>query len=144
MDNRKEPIIVEQFFDMPIQVVWSAITEQNQMVQWFFSTIPEFEPETGFETAFDVDSGNRIFRHLWRILEAEAPRKIVYHWSYPDFKGVGIVSFELLEKNGGTLLRLTNEGLDTFPNDIPEFTRENCVGGWEYFINQNLKNYLKK
>ena len=144
MDKRKEPIIVEQFFDMPIQMVWSAITEKNQMVQWFFSTIPDFVPEIGFETAFDVDSGNRIFRHLWRILEAEAPRKIVCHWSYPDFQGVGIVSFELFEKDGGTLLRLTNEGLDTFPDDIPEFTHESCVGGWEYFINQNLKNYLEK
>ncbi len=144
MDNRKEPIVVEQTFDQPEQRVWKAITDQSQMVQWFFNTIPEFKPEVGFETSFDVDSGRRIFHHLWRILEAEAPRKIVYHWSYPDFEGEGIVTFELFEQNGGTLLRLTNTGLHSFPADMPEFTRESCTGGWKYFIQGNLKDYLSE
>ncbi|MGI9548021.1 MAG: SRPBCC family protein [Flavobacteriaceae bacterium] len=143
MDNRKEPVIVEQQFNNNIEQVWEAITEQNQMIQWFFTNIPAFKAEIGFATSFDVDSGTRIFKHLWRILEVEAPRKIVYHWSYPDIEGVGIVAFELFEEGNGTLLRLTNEGLHTFPDDIPEFSRESCIGGWEYFIKGNLKNYLE-
>ncbi len=143
MDNRKEPIIVEQHFNLAIETVWRAITEQEQMIQWFFADIPEFKAEKGFTTEFDVDSGRMIFRHLWRILEAEPPRKIVYHWSYEDMEGDGVVSFELLEKDSGTLLRLTNKGLDSFPADMPEFTRESCIGGWEYFIKGNLKNFLE-
>jgi uncharacterized protein YndB with AHSA1/START domain len=124
-------------------MVWQAITEQKQMIEWFFADIPEFKAEKGFGTEFDVDSGRRIFRHRWKILEADAPVKIVYHWSYKDLKGVGIVSFELFEKENGTLLRLTNSGLDSFPDDMPEFSRENCIGGWEYFIKGNLKNFLE-
>lgn len=144
MDNRREPIIVEVLFKKPVQVIWQAITDQKQMVQWFFEGIPEFRAEVGFETSFDVDSGNRIFRHQWRILAVDVPRKIVYHWSYPDIEGEGIVSFELFEKEDGTLLQLTNEGLHTFPKDIPEFTRESCTQGWEFFLKLNLKNFLNK
>ncbi len=142
MDQRAKPIVVEQYFDQPIDRVWNAITERDQMIQWFFDNIPEFRAETGFKTSFDVDSGNRIFRHNWRILEAEAKKRIVYHWSYEDLPGVGKVVFELIEKAGGTLLRLTNTGLDTFPDSLPEFSRESCVAGWEYFIQGNLKKYL--
>lgn len=143
MKDRKEPIIVEQHFDLPIKKVWEAITDRDKMVQWFFADIPEFKAEKGFTTEFDVDSGRRIFHHQWRILEAEAPRKITYHWSYEDMEGEGIVTFELMEEDNSTLLKLTNTGLDSFPADMPEFTRESCIGGWEYFIKGNLKNFLE-
>ena len=142
-DERALPIVVEQQFNKPLNTVWAAITEPEQMVQWFFHSIPDFKPEVGFETSFDVDSGQRIFRHLWRIIEADSPFRITYHWSYEDIEGAGSVIFELFENENGTLLRVTNEGLNTFPNDIPEFSRESCKGGWEYFIQDELKNYLE-
>ena len=142
MNNRAEPIVVEQQFSKPIQDVWEAITVKKLMIRWFFEDIPNFRPEAGFETSFDVDSGKQIFRHLWKITEARAPSKIVYHWSYEGIEGVGTVTFELTEIAAGTLLRLTNKGLDTFPDDIPEFSRESCIGGWEYFIKDRLKHFL--
>jgi uncharacterized protein YndB with AHSA1/START domain len=142
MDNRKEPIVVEQQFERSIKEVWAAITDRDQMIQWFFTDIPEFRAEKGFITVFDVDAGTRVFRHRWRILQADAPQKITYHWSYEDMEGEGIVVFELQQAGEGTLLRLTNTGLDSFPSDIPEFSRESCVGGWEYFLKGNLKQYL--
>ena len=142
MDTRAEPIVVEQFFEKQVQQVWEAITEQKQMVQWFFKNIPAFEAKVGFETEFEVDAESRIYRHLWKILEADAPHRIVYHWSYRDIDGEGNVAFELMEEGSGTLLRLTNTGLDSFPDNMPEFTRESCVGGWEFFLKDNLKKYL--
>ncbi len=99
MEDRKRPIIVEENFDLPIEMVWNAITDRNQMIQWFFADIPEFKAEKGFSTTFDVDSGQRIFRHQWQILEVKPLSKIVYHWSYKEIEGEGIVSFELLEKD---------------------------------------------
>ena len=142
MNNRAVPIVVEQQFDKPIQDVWEAITVQKLMIQWFFEDIPNFRPEVGFETSFDVDSGKQIFRHLWKITEARVPSMIVYHWSYEDIEGAGTVIFELSETATGTLLKLTNKGLDTFPDNIPEFSRESCIGGWEYFIKDRLKHFL--
>ena len=142
MDDRAAPIIVEQKFNKPLRTVWKAITEQPQMVRWFFTDIPEFMAEKGFETSFNVTANGRNFHHRWIILEAEAPNKITYHWSYSEIDGEGIVVFELEELPNGTMLRLTNTGLDSFPSDIPEFSRESCLGGWQYFIKGNLKNYL--
>ena len=114
------------------------------MRQWFFNNIPAFMPVVGFETKFNVQSGDRNFMHLWKIVEAEANKKIKYHWSYEEYEGVAFVTFELLEKDEQTLLRLTNEGLETFTSDIPEFTRDSCIGGWEFFIKKNLKDYLER
>ena len=36
-----KPVIVEQSFDQPIEKVWAAITELDQMIQWFFENIHE-------------------------------------------------------------------------------------------------------
>lgn len=36
MDERNQPIIVEQSFNTSIEDVWKAITELDQMKQWFF------------------------------------------------------------------------------------------------------------
>ncbi len=136
------PITVEQSFNMPLQPVWDALTNHKQMIQWFFNNIPDFKSEVGFNTRFKVSSGKRIFTHVWRILEVINNKKIKYHWSYEEYEGVGFVIFELFEKENQTLLRVTNEGLESFPEDIPEFSRESCTQGWEYFIQNNLKKFL--
>lgn len=144
MKKSDPPIIVEQTFQLPKEKVWAAITERDQMVQWFFDNIPAFKPEVGFITEFTVDAGERNFPHRWEIIEAEPNKKITYHWSYENYLGVGNVIFELMEDGGNTTLRLTNITLEDFPSDIPEFKRESCIGGWEYFIQNSLKGYLER
>ncbi len=140
--DQKEPIIVEQHFEKTMNVVWKAITEPDQMIKWFFENIPDFKPEVGFKTQFNVQSGEKNFLHLWEIIDVDQGKKIVYDWRYQEYPGIGKVTFELEEKNGQTVLKLTNEGLESFPKDIPEFTKESCVGGWTYFIKERLKIYL--
>ncbi len=144
MDNRSIPIITEQIFNSSIDTVWKAITEQDQMVQWFFEEIESFEPVVGFETKFNVTTPNRDYMHLWKLTEVVPGKKITYSWKYEGLPGDGIVIFELFPQNDQTLLKLTNLGLESFPEDIPEFTRESCIGGWKYFINDRLKEYLDK
>lgn len=142
MDQTNKPIVVEQVFNAKIREVWNAITELDQMKKWFFSNIPSFEPIVGFRTEFNIKSGERNFHHVWEITEVITGKRIKYRWSYREYKGEGLVTFELFETGKQTLLRLTNEGLETFPGDIPEFTRESCKAGWEFFIKKNLYNYL--
>ena len=142
MTARNIPVVVEQFFGNPKNEVWASITEPEQMKEWFFENIPAFEPVAGFKTAFPVTSGNRTFTHLWKILEVIPWKLISYDWRYREYEGEGLVTFELFEKNDGTLLRLTNVGLETFPVDVPEFARESCLAGWEYFIQKRLRDYL--
>ena len=143
MTESSQPIIVEQAFNVSKETVWKAITEHKQMVNWFFDNIPEFKAEVGFETQFNVDAGGRDFLHLWKITESIPEQRIVYDWRYREFPGAGTVTFEIFEEGEGSRLRVTNEGLGSFPQDIPEFTRESCEGGWRYFIQGNLKKYLE-
>jgi uncharacterized protein YndB with AHSA1/START domain len=60
-----EPVVVEQTFNSSTETVWKAITDIDQMHQWYFKNIPEFKPEVGFETQFNVQSQDRNFLHMW-------------------------------------------------------------------------------
>ena len=137
------PIIVEQVFDVAPNIVWRAITEIDLMRQWYFQNIPDFSAQVGFETKFDVQSDERVFPHCWRVTEVVPQKKLVYDWSYDNYPGDAYVVWELLDEGKSTRLRLTVRVREDFPDDIPEFTRESCIGGWDYFIKDRLKAFLK-
>ena len=144
MSDTNEPIIVEQTFNTSINNVWNAITKVDQMRQWFFENIESFKPEVGFATQFSVQSQNRSFLHIWKLTEVVPLKKIIYNWKYGGYSGDSFVMFELFEQENHTKLRLTHEGIESFPKNIPEFSRENCIGGWEFFIKKSLKKYLER
>jgi uncharacterized protein YndB with AHSA1/START domain len=135
------PIIVARNIEKPVIDVWSAITEHAQMTQWFFENIPDFNSEIGFTTEFDVISGERTFRHQWKIIDVNPPNQIVYSWKYAEYPGEGIVYFELIERKNDSQLTIIAEGMHSFPQHIAEFSRDSCLGGWNYFIDR-LVNYL--
>lgn len=132
----EQPIIVERIFKRPIEIVWQAITVKDQMVQWFFENIPDFKAEVGFKTEFLIENEGRKFTHLWEIVEVIPKKRIVYDWRYKEYDGAGTVYFEITEENDTSKLTIINLGLETFPQDVPEFKRESCESGWNYFINR--------
>ncbi len=144
MRKDDDPIIVEQTFDAAIATVWNAITDIVQMRQWYFENIPSFKPEIGFKTQFHVASQGRNFVHLWEVTEVEPMTKITYNWKYEGYPGDSFVVFELLKQNNLTKLRLTHQVQESFPEDIPEFTRESGIEGWTLFIRKSLKEFLEK
>lgn len=142
MKTSEPPVIVTQNFTQSVETVWKAITEVSQMRQWFFDNIPDFKPEVGFQTQFNVKAPSRDFMHLWTITEVILNQKLVYNWKYQDLAGDSFVTFELTPIKEGTELTLTTTVIEDFPDEIPEFKRESCVGGWNYFIKQQLVAYL--
>lgn len=143
MTINSEPIIVEEIFNTNTATLWKAITNVDEMRQWFFENIESFEAEVGFQTKFYVQSTERSFLHLWTITEVEPLKKIVYNWKYEDYPGNSFVYFELFEVKNGTKLRLTTKITEDFPTDIPEFKPESCKQGWEYFIQLRLKEFIE-
>ena len=137
------PVVVEQAFAKPIETVWAAITEVDRMRQWFFDNIPDFKPELGFETRFVVSVEDRSYTHMWKIIEVEAPTLIRYNWHYQEHAGDSNVLFILNEKNGTTTLQVSTEILEDFPENVPEFGREQAVAGWTYLIHERLKALLQ-
>lgn len=144
MRKNEEPIIIEQTFNSSIDTVWNSITEIDQMRQWYFENIPSFKPEVGFETQFNVESQGRNFLHIWKVTEVVALERITYNWKYEGYPGDSFVVFELFKEKHLTKLRLTHQVQESFPEDIPEFTRKSGIEGWTYFIRNSLKEFLEK
>ncbi len=144
MNAEPEPIVVAQTYDVPMNVVWEAITDKDQMRQWFFEQIEDFQPQVGFETQFDVEFEDQCFRHLWKVTEVDPGKRIAYRWQYEGYPGDSTVIWELAETPEGANLKITHKGQETFPQDNPIFSRENGQAGWEYFLNESLSDYLSK
>ncbi|NQU48495.1 MAG: SRPBCC domain-containing protein [Planctomycetes bacterium] len=144
MQKDQPPVVVEQEFNRPVRDVWEAITEIDLMRQWYFENIPDFQAKVGFRTEFAVESGCRTFLHQWQVTQVEAPHKLVYSWRYPDFEGDAITIFEVSGYHQKSRLTVTMDIVKSFQKDIPEFERESCVGGWNYFICERLKSFLEQ
>ena len=97
MKSTDAPIIIEVTFSASVDKVWEAITMLDQMKQWYFPNIGSFKPEIGFETRFAVNSGDRVFTHLWKITEVILRQKLSYSWKYAEYPGDSMVFFELRE-----------------------------------------------
>ena len=137
-------IIIERSFNVPVNQVWTALTDNNEMKQWYFD-LPEFRAERGFK--FDFKGGpadGKQYLHHCEVTEAIPNRTISYSWSYEGYEGNSQVNFELFEIEGKTLLRVTHEGLESFPQDNPDFQKQNFEKGWDSIVNESLKNYLEK
>jgi uncharacterized protein YndB with AHSA1/START domain len=143
MKKTDELIIVEETFDSPIESVWNSLTEINEMHKWYFDNIPNFKPEVGFKTQFNIKSEERNFLHQWEVTDVVPFKKLKYSWEFEGYNGKSTAEFELSKEGNLTKLKLSVDVLEDFPDDIPEFRRESCIGGWYYFIHERLKNYLK-
>ncbi len=144
MKKEEAPIVVEQDFDRPASDVWNAITKTGEMRKWYFENIPDFKAEVGFVTQFVVESGGRSFLHLWTVTEVDPQRKVVCNWKFGGLPGDSFVTFEVSGDEKSARLKVTTLVQESFPENIPEFSRESCLGGWTYFINDRLKAYLDR
>lgn len=139
---KQEPFVIERSYNVPVDKVWKAITDVEQMKQWYFD-MPAFKPEVGTEFSFNGENEGRVFVHLCRVTEVVPNKKLSYTWRYEGFEGSSHVIFELFEEGEGTRLRLTHEGLETFPQNN-DFRKENFVAGWNEIIGTLLPNFLSK
>ena len=142
MKAQDSPIVVSETYNASVEDLWSAITEPEFMREWYFEDIKDFKPELGFKTNFVIEHNNKTFTHQWEIVDIDAFRKITYKWSYKEYQGLGLVTFELVDLGESSQLKLTNSVLNDFPSDMEEFTSKSCEAGWNYFIKDSLKNYL--
>ncbi len=142
MKANDEPIVVEETYDASIETVWNAITNVELMRLWYFDNIPAFKAEVGFETQFNVKSGERDFLHLWKVIDVSPLERITYTWNFKGYPGDSFVVWELSRQSKSTRLRLTCNITKDFPGNIPEFKRESCIRGWEYFLKERLWAFL--
>ena len=141
MENK--PIIVERLFNANVAKVCKALTDKNEMKEWYFDP-DDFRAEPGFKFKFTGGpSPEKRYVHLCQITEVILLKKLTYSWRYEGFEGNSFVTFELFEKGNQTLLKLTHIGIETFPSSNPDFTVEDFVAGWNEIINVSLKKQVE-
>lgn len=143
MTTKNEPIIIERILNAPAIKVWKALTNNDQMKQWYFK-LKEFKAEVGFEFQFEGGPPEKIYIHKCKVTEVEFCKKLTYSWRYEGYEGISFVTFELFA--GGenqTRLKLTHMGLETFPASNPDLAKHNFVAGWTDIIGRSLKEYLE-
>jgi uncharacterized protein YndB with AHSA1/START domain len=138
---KDEPVVVERTFDAPLSLVWKALTDKEDIKQWSFE-IPEFAPKVGFEFQFYAGGDDEKYLHRCKITEAVPKRKLAYTWRYEGYAGDSLVTFELFPEGSKTRLKLTHEGLETFPR-LPAFARKNFMEGWTQIVGTSLKNFVE-
>jgi len=132
---------IECVFNAPVPKVWRALTDKEQIKKWSFE-IKEFVPQLGFEFQFYGEKDGVKYIHHCKITEVIVERKLAYSWRYEGHEGDSLVTFELFDEGNKTRLKLTHEGLETFPKS-PDFAQENFMKGWTMIIGENLKKFVE-
>ncbi len=140
---KRKAVVVEELIDAPVEKVWEAITDKDKMKKWYFD-LKEFKPEVGFEFQFygEGHKGERYLHHC-RITEVVLNKKLQYTWAYENLEGDSLVTIELLAERGKTKVRLTHEGIESFPQDNADFAMESFAGGWNQLIRSSLKKFFE-
>lgn len=141
MNNK--PIVKEVILNATASRIWKAITDKEDMKHWYFQ-LKEFKLEVGFEFKFYGGSKKKRYLHLCKITEVTPKKKIAYSWKYEGYKGESFVTFELFAQGNKTKVRLTHEGLESFPRDNPDLAKKNFIKGWTHIIGVSLKKYIEE
>jgi len=140
--NLTEAVVIERTFNAAVARVWEALTDADEMRVWYFD-LKKFKPEVGFEFEFTVEHEGTRYHHLCKITEVIPQKKIAYTWRYAGEEGESLVTFELFADGDKTRLKLTHEGLETFPK-LPAYARTNFEKGWTEIIGSSLKQYVEE
>jgi uncharacterized protein YndB with AHSA1/START domain len=140
----ESPVVIERIYGVPINIVWKAITEIDQMKQWYMPVIPAFEARVGFETRFSVTHEGAEFPHIWKVTEVVPGKKIAYTWQFPGHPGESLATFELFAEGESTRLKLTHSGLETHGGKTYEpLSRKNFNWGWNE-LGMELEKFLAR
>jgi len=137
-----ESVIVERTLNAPVTRVWKALTDVDQMREWYFD-LKEFKPQVGFEFEFSVEHEGTTYHHLCRVTEVIPEKKIAYTWRYKSEPGDSLVTIELFAEGDNTRLKLTHTGIESFPK-TPAYARKNFEQGWTAIIGTELKQFVEQ
>lgn len=142
METLKKAFVIEKTINAPAVDVWKAISDKDEMKLWYFD-LAEFKAEVGFKFEFSAgESPEKEYLHRCIIKVVEVYKKLMYSWEYPGYEGISYVTFELEARGNETHLKLTHEGLDSFPTSNKDFAPENFAMGWTDIIGNILPKYL--
>ena len=136
------PVVVERLFPVPVNRLWQALTDPEQMREWYFD-LPDFRPEPGTNFRFaGTGSSGEQYMHSCEVQEVIPGKKLSYSWTYEHLDGYSLVTFELHPEAAGTRLRVTHEGLHSFSGNGADFQETSFQNGWTELIGNRLAQFL--
>ena len=127
----------EQQINHPIQSVWNAITNEEEISTWFIKA--KFKAEVGYHYTFTHEDTTIS----GKILEANPVYKLVYTWKVSGTDVDTTVTWSLSENESGTLVQLEHSGISKYPGETAIKMFESFSGGWDNCLSE-LKKYLVK
>ncbi len=132
-------IKIEKFFNHPLQKVWNAITEEQSVSKWFLPG--NFKAETGYKYELTgKPSGNWDGRLYGTVLEVDEPKRLVYTFKTNELDSEMTVTWNLTEKDGGTLISLVHSDFDKLINNV-DYLFNDISKGWNMCFT-DLEKYL--
>lgn len=126
---------IKRHLAFPIEMVWDAITDSDQLSEWLMPN--DFRLELGHRFTFTTKPapGFDGIVHS-EVLEIEPKRRLVLAWRAGALDTT--VEFVLSSVDGGTILELLHEGFK-----LSEFIPYFILGqGWKSLLKRNLPEAL--
>ena len=134
----------ELLIEAPVDVVWSVVTEPEQINRWFTDGA-ELDLRPGGQGAF---SWRGFGRTVLQVERAERPHVFAFRWSHPEGQqphagNSTLVEFTLTDEGGNTRLRVVESGLaaiDWTDDQKSEFY-DSHTSGWDRHL-ADLAKYI--
>ncbi len=127
-------IVEELTIEAPPQRVWGAITQQDEIVQWW-AYEARVTPEVGSLAEFRFRQGAFVMQ--FEVAELDQDEKVRWISKSPPQWAGSSVTWQLTPVHNGTKLIFTHDGFAQ-ADEAHEGTR----GAWVYFL-ASLKSYLE-
>jgi uncharacterized protein YndB with AHSA1/START domain len=139
--NAAEPVVRRDIWiAAPIERVWGAVTNAEQIMKWWGDTWIIHTLKVG---------GTIEFGRTGDMLQAtiavlDPPRQFSIHWpSQPNYQAENAYTiFDLAEENGGTLLTVTETGYEALSSAERQERMDRTGQGYTAVL-ANLKVYLE-
>lgn len=104
-------IVKTIYLKAPRARVWAYLTEADKLARWFHEADKTLEAGQDYALMSENTPGEKT---LWgKVVESDAPSRLVYTFTHDHLAGVEtLVTWELVETDGGTQLTMTHSGFE--------------------------------
>ena len=139
----------EIVIDAPVEYVWRAVTEPDQIRLWFTEDV-DLTPEPGYDGSVTFNRRNEqpTLHVRVTVQDVQPARFFAYRWHHPDAAAAVegnslLVEFTLIPERDGTRLRVTETGLDSmsWPAEERDDYADQHNRGWSTYLGR-LREHL--
>jgi uncharacterized protein YndB with AHSA1/START domain len=137
-----EPVTVERsiWINAARERVWRAVTESEQIRQWW----GDYWEITALEVGATVKFGDPDDLMLATVAVMDRPREFAIQWPpQPQYHSIAMLTtYRLEEENGGTRVTVTETGFEALPDDIRQKRYDSTAKGYETVLG-DLKAHVE-